>query len=426
MGSDIGNVFFINFKIGLENIALQTFLQMYNKILKDEFMRNNIFLLEQDITTDLAGCFDYEIVKKHLIDTHDFVFEGDERNTQCIDDIEYNDTKPFNGNEIGNIRNNEKSHGLNVITFLIKVNGLKCRVKLYNKYLSNIICCGVRKTFGNHFIDTINQKGDRYKSLYNNKEFQNKGIMRIEITIYYNDLITDYNFYDDIMHRMYDYFNGPIYYHTSFTNQIKALADNIHSNTLFYDNEYKNFYLVYFTHYLNNKKIIGIIKNCKGYNSKEIYNTKNFILSAYSYAQKPIYYFELLQNNNEYKIYKKAYIKLNDNPTILNQNNIFSCGQSNYKIDISKYGFSNDHSIKFDLLRKKYDKKSLPIYEMKGINNLNIKLNFLSQSEINKIILDDMHAKTIEMTMKDMHNTYNNEINDIIIKNDKRKKGIRI
>lgn len=64
-------------------------MNLYEKTIKDEFMKNNIFLLKMDITTDLAGSFDYKTLKNYLIDTKYFEFDGDNTNI-----------KPYNYEEI--------------------------------------------------------------------------------------------------------------------------------------------------------------------------------------------------------------------------------------------------------------------------------------------------------------------------------------
>ena len=70
-------------------------------------------------------------MKNHLIENMNFYFEGDN---------EVNKIYPYNNDEIGWIKDNESSHGQHVITFLIKINGIKMRIKIYNKFLCNIIC----------------------------------------------------------------------------------------------------------------------------------------------------------------------------------------------------------------------------------------------------------------------------------------------
>lgn len=87
-------------------------------------------MIETDITTDLMGSIDYLKTKDYLIKNKNFIFEADNFNVVSI----YNDL------EIGMIKDNEDTHGLNAITFLIKINGINMRIKIYNKYICNIIC----------------------------------------------------------------------------------------------------------------------------------------------------------------------------------------------------------------------------------------------------------------------------------------------
>jgi len=62
---EIGNLYFINFKIGLDDIDLKEFLINYETKLKYEFIKNQLFIIEQDITCDFYGCLNYESVIIH-------------------------------------------------------------------------------------------------------------------------------------------------------------------------------------------------------------------------------------------------------------------------------------------------------------------------------------------------------------------------
>lgn len=75
-GDDKGNLFFIFYKISLEDFKLSDFLNAYKETLKDEFLKNNIFVYEMDFTMDLSCGFDSKKVRNHLIQNHNFIYEG--------------------------------------------------------------------------------------------------------------------------------------------------------------------------------------------------------------------------------------------------------------------------------------------------------------------------------------------------------------
>lgn len=404
VGVDEGNLLFINMKIGLEDIKLKEFLEIYQFMKKDLF-NNNIFLLEQDITTDLIGTLDYSLVKNHLIKNMNFYFEGDN---------EINKIYPYNNDEIGWIKDNETSHGQHVITFLIMINGIKMRIKIYNKYLCNIICPGVRRSIGTHFIDTINQKSDKLKDIFTNDEYRKNGVSRIECTLYYNNMITDYNFYDDLIKKAFNYFNAPIYYYTSFKNQFKALIESIKCNLLILDRKTSKFYLSYYTHNLNNRKIIGIMKEFKNADESHLYKIKNFILSAYSYPKKPIFYIEMIETELGYKLYKSAYCKLIDNSIILNQSNFHSTGEKNYEINLSDYGFEYDE-FQLEVLKKKYHKNSEPLFEMTELKDISINFKFVSDKKREEILENELYSEITQNQLKILQN-FNNKYHEEIQK----------
>lgn len=166
IGLDKNNIFFLNFKIPLDDINLNEFIKKYDEIIKLEFINNGVIPIEFDITSDFIGNIDYNNVINHLIDNHNYEFEGDN-----------NILKPYNDDEMGYILNNENSHGLNVITFLLKKNGIKLRIKIYNKMMTNFICSSLKGTFGTHYIDTIDQKASkRMKEVYTNEKFLKKRV----------------------------------------------------------------------------------------------------------------------------------------------------------------------------------------------------------------------------------------------------------
>lgn len=190
-----------------------------------------------------------------------------------------------------------------------------------------------------HFIDTLNKKSDKLKDIFNNEEFIKNGVSRIECTLYSNFLNTDIKFYHDLIEKAFNYFNAPNYYHTSFKNQIKSLIENINCNLLVLDRNDKKFYLSYYTHYLNNHKIIGIMKEFAKADEIDLYKIRNFIVSAYSFHKKHIFYIELMKDEN-YRLYNTAFYKI-DNEIILNQPNFHSTNEKNYDIDLRKYGFED-------------------------------------------------------------------------------------
>src|SRR5689334_22703505 len=100
---------------------------------------------------------------------------------------------------------------------------------------------------------------------------------------------------------------------------------NIKSNLLYFDRKYKKFYLIYYIHIKNNGKNISIMKEFKKYNTKELYNIRIFILSAYSFTKKLKYYIELIEDDKNYQRYKSIYFNYDDQLLIKNH---FLVGQN--------------------------------------------------------------------------------------------------
>ena len=82
------------------------------------------------------------------------------------------------------ILNNDKSVGRNVLTYLRIEEEKTFRIKFYNKFVCNLEAGYVRAHFGGHVFDSVCSSSKRLRNLFYNREVRERGVTRIEISVY--------------------------------------------------------------------------------------------------------------------------------------------------------------------------------------------------------------------------------------------------
>ncbi|KAE9521970.1 hypothetical protein AGLY_017629, partial [Aphis glycines] len=175
--------------------------------------KDNYYLLDLDITLDIAGIFNKEEMIKYLVSSFPFSLPGKNIKKDNI------------------IVDNIKTVGIDCLTWLNE----NSRVKVYNKFICQMTSPGVNKQLGNHFINFINCPDKRLKETFGSELARKNGITRLETTIY-NYANNDF----DINEKMW-----------------KKLTDTLENSCCIVDTTSKRLNYVYWPN-KNSSKLTGI------------------------------------------------------------------------------------------------------------------------------------------------------------------------
>ena len=194
-GEDPFGVFII--KIDVSNIELKD-LQDNLKLLQAKLLYIGSSIFSVDYTKDFSGTLNKKELIKYLLTLGNFKLQQDyyKDKDKNIYWEKLNEECCFNGDEKEDnldaeytILKNSSSAGNNTLTFITnsnyeKTNKCKYRTKLYNKPVCNWEKSDVRTKIGGHICNYANSCSNRLKKLFSDKEAQERGITRIEISVY--------------------------------------------------------------------------------------------------------------------------------------------------------------------------------------------------------------------------------------------------
>ena len=154
-------------KIDLSNIPIRE-LQKYIVELEQSLFTTGYYIYCVDYTHDFSGTMDKEELIEYLLQEEDFVEEGD----------------VFSVEKTNVVLKNDSSVGKNVLTYLRKGGENLLRIKFYNKIVSNLEAGEVRSLFGGHIYDYVYSSNERLRRLFWHPDVKQRGITRIEISVY--------------------------------------------------------------------------------------------------------------------------------------------------------------------------------------------------------------------------------------------------
>merc|ERR1712215_571618 len=105
--------------------------------------------------------------------------------------------------------------GMNCLTWMEEVDGIKTRQKIYNKMVQMLESKSVRSHVGSHWKDWVCQKGTRLADARD--KAKERGITRAEATFYVQDEIPDDCFIDDVLDRIVKYIPKDLVYSTNYS-----------------------------------------------------------------------------------------------------------------------------------------------------------------------------------------------------------------
>lgn len=138
------------------------------------------------------------------------------------------------------ILDKDKSADKGVVTFVETKGGkIISRCKLYNKAYDQF--CNP----GNHIHDFIACTDGRLKEAFNNPLAKTRGIARLEITLYNNEMASTKEM-DNLIIRLYWILDADLYYHVPISKLWTNIAEHIIYNLIVIKRKVRLLYIVYY------------------------------------------------------------------------------------------------------------------------------------------------------------------------------------
>jgi hypothetical protein len=341
-------------KIGLENVergeCFKNIEKLTNRLNAQGF---NIYSL--DITRDFSGTFNRGETVKYMLSTGDFQMDG------------------TGGTQTKNtILSDISQTGKHVLTYLTTWGGLTLRVKYYNKWLCQLETATVRTPYGSNISHYVQGNDEHLYETLHDEEVKNRGITRIEISIYgFNPKTTGYLQLIENERQLLN--KSKTIYINSLQNQYQNLIRNVKSCVCLAIKDTKTRYLAYWGNDLTGR-IVGI-KHISRSVEKWEHGTDSFI-SKFALKNCPIYYIEILnlpKTDQEGKLKiapLRTFFKNNESKTYLTRTNKVNAIFKDDTINVSEL-FNPTDTIDWELKFsgkkcKLEDVKKLrhPIYEL--------------------------------------------------------------
>ena len=160
----------IELKIDLSNVSIKDLEENF-VVFERELFANGFYIYCVDYTKDFSGTMSKTKLIDYFCYNFDFKMEGD---TNEI----------YTGRPYATILNNDNSVGGNVLTYIRNENNNIFRIKFYNKIISNLEAGDVRNRFGGHLYDYVFSSNFRLRNIFWEKDVQERGLTRIEISVY--------------------------------------------------------------------------------------------------------------------------------------------------------------------------------------------------------------------------------------------------
>ena len=307
-------------KIDVSNVSLQS-LQENLLILQTKLLTIGYAIYCVDYTQDYSGTMSREVLVNYLLEQPEFRLEkGDE-----------------NFNATYTILDNIESVGRNVLTWIYedeKTKELTYRVKIYNKIGCNFEAGEVRNSIGGHLADYVYSSNERLRRLFANKDVQERGISRIEVSVYglHEDISNTIgeNLIKNVLdivtpleppetYEIYNPVERPLFFISPPKQQWRNLAEESTKCFILVDRHNHIIYLIWYGSVLT-KRLAGIqIDYSKKKDKDNIEDYVEWVISDFGFKMVPIFRTDILSIENENIILSplRCYVKNPDSYTIL-------------------------------------------------------------------------------------------------------------
>ena len=296
------------FKVACHDEKMEDVLAMLND---PTFYQQGMELDDVDITIDYAGSFKRAEVRDHMLANHGFRMENSNSARRKMTKVADRAIGPdadstvqdFDGEEesecTGIILRNTDCVGANCLTYMETYKGGSVRNKIYNKFVQSLESASVRGSFGNHLWDWCNNPGSRLREAIS--RCLPHGLTRIEAT-FYGRVPTVDDAHHILSKWVRDFLPPNLCISSPIESQWKALAEKVHSTSIFYCKESRDILLAYWTNQYT-RKVGGIYKKIEEEEDGGVHNLERSLLWMASELtfDKPvhIYYLSLLSIDEE-------------------------------------------------------------------------------------------------------------------------------
>lgn len=328
------NSLIVLYKIELAEIDLKMLSPKLPSIMG--ILRSRVILIyNMDVTQDFAGIFNKEEIREHL-----------QQSNTVIKIV------------------NKKEVGIDCLMW----NDHNARVKIYNKFICEITCPGVEKKLGNHIVDIIEQRDAHTKKTFGSPIAKKHGITRLEATIYNGFNSDSYQIENclEVLENNLKYLDPRLFYSVPISKMWTTLADKLESS--FCVVEKKTLLFAYWGNKTTNK-ITGVEINLPSKNDSNRQNIIDYALSAFSFRQLPVYYYEISDNrgpNQNLLCYKKKEGKTYFSRSPIGPSNGFDLTVISEKIQIEERGLVKTANIEPEVLRVPLS-NIIPPYEIEQV-----------------------------------------------------------
>ena len=217
-------------KIDVSNIPIQE-LQKYIIELEQSLFTTGYYIYCVDYTHDFSGTMDKKELIEYLLQ-EDFTEEDD----------------AFNVEKTNVVLKNNSSVGKNVLTYLRRERKNLLRIKFYNKIVSNLEAGEVRNLFGGHIYDYVYSSNERLRRLFWHPDVKQRGITRIEISVYGKQGTLNENIGEVLIRRELELVGKTkkLFYIQPAKNQWKALAENLQQCFILVDRPHSIIYIAWY------------------------------------------------------------------------------------------------------------------------------------------------------------------------------------
>ena len=394
------------FKIACPNMDYATVMKFLRNV---DYNGYGFFLKDVDVTIDYAGSFDKYKCIDHLTSCEDFREQGSIQNCD-----EYPRTVVDNDYEVG----------MNCLTWMERIDGLKTRQKIYNKMVQMLETKSVKSNVGSHWKNWVCQTDTRLAEARD--KAKDRGLTRAEVTFYIQDEIPNDEFIEDVLERIVTYIPKDMVYSTSYTATWKTYCDSFKHSLVCVDRS-KDIAIIVYSYNETTGNISGQVveKWLKDEKEKWCFDkltlNGNLPLDIIEVVEIEVAkVFEKKKQDIVLEISGNRYFKINKDKStrfttrLVSRGGIYSCytGKENDKL-LEKAGFvEHDNCIPF-LARSKGSKASRADAELRNIGVLEINIsNRKEEKKVQEEQFKEKHAeemKKIEEKTKPLLLEFRNE-----------------
>jgi len=332
------NVYLFRAKFGVYTMELSKLvdgLRLALKQLENDF----IFLHDIDITVDCSGTMKKEQIIQHLLKQKivskalwkKLQFENGENDQNEIQKSE---------NLLGYYEDNDNAQvGKDCVQYKIFKGDSYFRCKLYNKFIENFTVGGsLKEKFGNliHcYLET--PENDLLSEKFSHIEICNKGITRIEMTVY-NFCLSDSDKYKQLLVENMDNLVAryPLFYEVPLSVQWEQISSKIKSSMMIFDYTSRIAYCGFWCNSLT-KRITGVKYGTEACDRNDVWErVKEHCKVLFSFPDTPCYAIDALfiENSEEFRIKVKTSCFIKSSAS--NQPSLFSTGNINANSEFSQ------------------------------------------------------------------------------------------